>query len=90
MFSNDSIIDLRDVCATSLIFIGDIHGAFGEVLKNINMIPDSIQVYCGDIGMGFYKSGYYTAEFNKIQKKDEKNNNTYICFYDGFLSLYLL
>ena len=72
MFSNDPIIDLRDVCATSLIFVGDIHGEFGEVLKNINMIPDSIQVYCGDIGMGFYKSGYYTTEFNKIQKKIKK------------------
>ena len=56
MFSNNPIVDLRDLNATSLIFVGDIHGEFGEVLKNINMIPDSIQVYCGDIGMGFYKS----------------------------------
>ena len=74
MFSNNPIVDLRDLNATSLIFVGDIHGEFGEVLKNINMIPDSLQVYCGDIGMGFYKSGYYSTEFNKIRKRAEKKN----------------
>ena len=78
MLSNNPIVDIRDLNATSLIFVGDIHGEFGEVLKNINMIPDSIQVYCGDIGMGFYKSGYYSTEFNKIQKRAEKKNCTII------------
>lgn len=78
MISNKPVIDIRDVAATSLIFIGDIHGEFGEVLKNINMVHDSIQVYCGDIGMGFYKSGYYVDEFDKIQKRAEKNNCTII------------
>ena len=78
MFSNNPIVDIRDLNVTSLIFVGDIHGEFGEVLKNINMISDSIQVYCGDIGMGFYKSGYYSTEFNKIQKRAEKKNCTII------------
>lgn len=78
MISNKPVIDIRDAAATSLIFVGDIHGEFGEVLKNINRIPNSIQVYCGDIGMGFYRSGYYNDKFNEIQKRAEKNGCTII------------
>ena len=66
-------------------YTGDIHGLFSEFINDINVrkkINNSIIICCGDIGMGFYKIGYYIDLFNKLNKKLEKSNNI-LCFIRG-------
>lgn len=73
------IINLNDIYT-----FGDLHGRFGDVIFNIKKydIKDSILIYCGDIGMGFCKKGYYDAIFKKINKLC-RERNLYIFFIRG-------
>lgn len=62
---------------------GDIHGLFRMLVSSLtvqNGLCDSVVVVCGDIGMGFYKRGYYTDEFRWMQSRLEKQNVTVIMF----------
>lgn len=66
-------------------YTGDIHGLFSELVYDINIrkkITNSLVICCGDIGMGFYKTGYYVNLFNKLNQKLSVSNNM-LCFIRG-------
>lgn len=64
--------------------VGDIHGHFDGIPYFIKKygIKDSLMIFCGDIGLGFCKSTYYTQEFNKLTSICKKNN-VHIVFLRG-------
>ncbi len=56
----------------SIYFIGDIHGEFVPLtyaLTKRYKLHDCSVIVCGDIGMGFYKLGYYIDTFKTMNKK---------------------
>lgn len=61
-------------------FVGDIHGAFEDITyKIINYnIRNTCFLFCGDVGLGFYKYDYYKNLFKKISKKLNKYNNIFL------------
>lgn len=64
-------------------FTGDIHGEFRKFTYSIVTqlgLRDCLVVVCGDIGMGFYKRGYYADEFQRMQKKLSEVNVTAVMF----------
>jgi len=65
---NSNIINLEHLDAKALYFVGDIHGEFQTFRHLIKQhdIVDAIIVLCGDIGMGFYKPGYYVTEIGEV------------------------
>lgn len=66
-----------------LYFTGDIHGGFRELTYSLVSqwrLSDCVVVVCGDIGMGFYKRGYYADEFQRMQKKLADVNVTLVMF----------
>lgn len=68
----------KDLC-----FTGDIHGGFRNMTWSLLSqwcLEDSIVVVCGDIGMGFYKRGYYADEFQRMQTKLSEKNVTVVMF----------
>lgn len=74
-------IDLRN--RTNLYFTGDIHGEFRKLVWSLTQqwhLTDCVVVVCGDIGMGFYKRGYYSTEFQHLQEKLAANDITLVMF----------
>lgn len=72
-------IDLKKF--PTVVFTGDIHGLFRAMVSSLLSqygYRDTIVVVCGDIGMGFYKRGYYTDEFRWMQNRLEKQNVTVV------------
>ena len=68
---------------TNLYFTGDIHGEFRKLVWSLTQqwcLKDCVVVVCGDIGMGFYKRGYYADEFQHLQKKLAENEITLVMF----------
>lgn len=66
-----------------LYFMGDIHGGFRKMTWSLLSqwcLEDSVVVVCGDIGMGFYKRGYYADEFQRMQTKLSEKNVTVVMF----------
>lgn len=61
-------------------FAGDIHGAFQEITYKIKSydIHNTCFIFCGDVGLGFYKLNYYKNIFKKISKDLKKNNNIFL------------
>ena len=65
------------------VYVGDIHGKFGELgfeIYNRFKLEDTLIICLGDIGMGFESDGYYNPVFSKLQKKLEKLNSTLVFF----------
>lgn len=65
--------DLQD-----MIFVGDIHGEFGYTIHLNRQAENTMFIYCGDIGMGFYKPGYYEQTFHELNTICVKNNNAIV------------
>ena len=66
----------------SLLFCGDIHGEFAELVCKMERygIQDSVIVVLGDCGIGFQKPGYYPHIYKKkLEKKLDKYNNIILC-----------
>lgn len=64
--------------AKDIVFCGDIHGEFNEIIYKICVrysIRDSVIVFAGDCGFGFYKENYYRNIYNRVKKKLEDSNN---------------
>lgn len=78
---NDYILKIP---SEHLYCFGDIHGEFGAILATIKRyeIKDSVMVFCGDIGIGFEKKGYYDRWFDKLTKVLSRNN-VYVVFIRG-------
>lgn len=68
----------------SIYFAGDIHGNFNSIGYHIKQydIHNSLIVFCGDVGIGFYKLEYYKQVFNRLKKILSKYN-VYIVFVRG-------
>lgn len=72
-----------DLKGKNLYFTGDIHGEFRKLVNSLTQqwcLKDSVVVVCGDIGMGFYKKGYYTDEFRWIQNRIADSGVTIVMF----------
>ena len=77
------MIEIEFDKATSVLAVGDIHGAFKTLNHYINnRFMDSLIIVCGDCGFGFCKEVYYLTEMTKINDDLQKNNN-YIAFVRG-------
>lgn len=66
-----------------VVFTGDIHGCFRPIVYSIcqqHGFENTLVVVCGDIGMGFYRRGYYTGEFEWMQNRLEKSGNALVMF----------
>lgn len=64
-----------------IIVVGDIHGKFRTLDFEIHKrrkIQNSLIIQLGDFGVGFEKPGYYFAEFKRLNKHLEKNENNLI------------
>lgn len=59
----------------SIYFVGDIHGDFGSISGLIKSkgLRDVSFVFCGDIGLGFNKAGYYIDKFGKLDNLCSQN-----------------
>ena len=77
-------MEILKINTDSVYCVGDLHGNFKDILYFIktNDIKNSIIIFCGDIGIGFYKPDYYKQIFNKI-KKELRKRNLYILFCRG-------
>ena len=74
-----NIIDLKHI--ERVIVCGDIHGLFSELAYKVSLqyqIKDSLVIVAGDCGFGFESEEYYNQIFNKINKKVNKYNNTFV------------
>lgn len=74
-------IDLKNFA--SVLATGDIHGNFRAFVNCVTVqhsIRDAVVVVCGDIGMGFNKSGYYRDEFSWMQRHLEQSNVVVVMF----------
>lgn len=63
----------------NVIVSGDIHGDIMPLIfkvQNQYEIKNSLIIVAGDVGIGFYKDGYYTSLFKKAAARLKKNNNT--------------
>ena len=68
----------------SMYVVGDIHGEFNiikSIIKQKN-ITDSIFLFAGDVGLGFYKFSYYEEILKKINKF-LVTKNVYLLFGRG-------
>lgn len=74
MISKDKVVKIDGKDIENILFVGDIHGELGLIRYFAQRNPNSIMVYCGDIGMGFYKSGYYETQMDHIEQALEKYN----------------
>jgi len=77
-------IDLSNKDISTIYAMGDIHGDFDSFLNEIKRLhfENCFIIICGDIGLGFYKEGYYDNYFSKLQK-DLSKMNTYLICYRG-------
>lgn len=77
-------MEILKINTESVYCVGDLHGNFKDILYFIktNDIKNSVIIFCGDIGIGFYKPNYYKQIFNKI-KKELSKRNLYILFIRG-------
>lgn len=77
-------MEILKINIESVYCVGDLHGNFKDILYFIktNDIKNSVIIFCGDIGIGFYKPDYYKQVFNKI-KKELSKRNLYILFCRG-------
>lgn len=77
-------MEILKINTESVYCVGDLHGNFKDILYFIktNDIKNSVIIFCGDIGIGFYKPDYYEQIFNKI-KKELSKRNLYILFCRG-------
>jgi predicted phosphodiesterase len=76
-----SSVEEKAIKLINVISVGDVHGKFGELgykIKNKYQLSDSVICLCGDIGMGFHKPGYYTKEWEDLNKIAAKGNNIII------------
>jgi predicted phosphodiesterase len=74
-------IDLKKY--TTVTATGDCHGNFRALVNSVcvqHKLRDTLVIVCGDIGMGFYKRGYYTDEFKWMQKRLEEYGNCLAMF----------
>ena len=65
----------------SIVGIGDIHGAFRQIVNKAcdqYKLTNSLLICCGDFGMGFYKENFYRNEFKRLNIKLKKSNNILI------------
>lgn len=83
---NDIIcFDFAKNDVSSVIVCGDIHGEFNEIIYKICIqyrIKDSLIIFAGDCGFGFYKYGYYENLYKKNYERLKKSNN-YLLFVRG-------
>ena len=64
--------------AKGLIFCGDIHGEFEKIIHKIcnqYLITDSVIIFAGDCGFGFYKENYYHSLYQHVLAKLSHSNN---------------
>lgn len=63
--------------SNGIYITGDIHGEFLPLMFIINQrekLKNCSVIVAGDIGMGFYKPGYYLDTFKDMEKRLSKNN----------------
>lgn len=77
-------MDVLKLNSDKVFCVGDIHGNFDGIIGWIKRygITDSTIIFCGDIGMGFYKPEYYKQTLGKINKEFKKRNS-YCLFLRG-------
>lgn len=68
----------------SMYVVGDIHGDFGYIKWYVKQkkITDTVFLFAGDVGLGFYKKAYYDDIFNKLNKYVSQKN-VYLLFGRG-------
>lgn len=74
-------LDYSNIDFDSIVGIGDIHGAFKQIVNKANdqyKLTNSLLICCGDFGMGFYKENYYRNQFKYLNLKLKKTNNILI------------
>lgn len=62
----------------NVIVCGDIHGEISQLVFKINQqhkLNNSLIIVAGDVGIGFYKDGYYTKRLTRISERLKKQNN---------------
>lgn len=59
----------------SLIFLGDIHGCFIELVDLATNTSDSLLVQVGDVGLGFHKLDYELQQLSEVEDICESNKN---------------
>ena len=62
----------------SIVFCGDIHGAFEEMVFKLCVqygMTDTLLIVAGDCGFGFEKPGYYEQIFTKVSRRLTEANN---------------
>ncbi len=67
----------------TVVATGDCHGNFRALVNSIcvqHALENTLVIVCGDIGMGFYKRGYYTDEFGWMQTRLSEKNNAFVMF----------
>ena len=80
---NTNIFNFPD--AKSIIFSGDIHGEFNELVQKCCVqycMTDTLIVVAGDCGFGFEKPGYYENVYKRNCERLSKANN-WILFVRG-------
>ena len=75
------ILDLSNI--RNVYFIGDIHCEFSSVVNDLivrKKLTDAVVICCGDIGMGFYREGYYHSLFRHLNGKLSAKNVVMVMF----------
>lgn len=77
-------INLSDTIQ-DIYFVGDIHGSLNVVTFYIHQykIKNSVFIFCGDVGIGFKRLGYYTNHVIPFLYKVLKNFNCIFLFIRG-------
>lgn len=70
-------LNVIDLVADNLRFVGDIHGDYESILYYIDghNVTNTIFVICGDCGIGFNSDSFYTKLFKKMNRMLSKGNN---------------